>query len=160
MILAEHQGPWTSCLLSFECFSFSLIWDHMEKENSNYISKSIQQIHSQKFMYTPKEDLYQSCSKNCEISFFFYFCQFLFFFVSMVYVGVNISNDISAEIMHQIAPPNSCIFLGRVSTRVVKRIEELWTFGNFFFFFVLFLPFNMIVNGELYNMRDLENGWS
>ncbi len=49
----------------------------MEEKLSNDISESTQQIHFQKFMYTPREGLYQSCSKNCEISdfrkFFFFF---------------------------------------------------------------------------------------
>ncbi len=46
-------------------FSFSLKWDHMGVKVSNDISpERAHQICSAKFMDTPGEGLYQSCSKN------------------------------------------------------------------------------------------------
>ncbi len=54
--------------LQFFFFSFSLTWDHMGEKISNDISsESTHQIHSQKILNTPGEDLYQSYSKNCGI---------------------------------------------------------------------------------------------
>ena len=41
-----------------------------EKPSNDILSKSAQQICSQKFMHTPRTGLYQSCIKNCEISIF------------------------------------------------------------------------------------------
>ncbi len=51
------------------------------KISNDISSESTHQIHSQKIMHTPGEGLYQSCSKNCEISNFgflaIFFCSFL-----------------------------------------------------------------------------------
>ncbi len=79
-------------------------------------------------------------------------------------MGVNVSNDISSESTHQIHFPKSCIVLslGKVFPKAVKIIVKFQTlnFRDFLFFF--FGPFNMVVNGKLWNVHAqyLENGWS
>ena len=75
------------------------------KISSEIFSESTQQIHSQKFMHTPREVFYQSRSKNCEISNF----GFLYFFpfsLTWDHMGVNTSNDNSSESAHHIHSPN------------------------------------------------------
>ncbi len=52
------------------------------KISNDISSESTHQIHSQKIMHTPGEGLYQSCSKNCEIS-NFGFLPIFFVFVNM-----------------------------------------------------------------------------
>ena len=53
-----------------------------EKTSKDISPESAHQIHSQKVMHTPREGLYQICSKNCKIS-NFGFGQFYFAFVNM-----------------------------------------------------------------------------
>ncbi len=125
-------------------FSFSLTWDHIGEWNSFDISSDgNHQIHSQKIMHTHRKGLYQSRSKNCEISdfgilpFFFLFS----FSVTWDHIGVKVSNDISCERTHQICSPNSCIPLERDSTKVVKRILKFWIFGVVFCFCFCFCFF-------------------
>ena len=49
----------------------------MEENISNDISsESTHQTHSPKVIHTPRDGLYQSCSKNCEISNFDFFFVF------------------------------------------------------------------------------------
>ncbi len=73
---------------------FSLIFVNMGlyRKNSTDTPESTQQIHSQKFMFTPNT-LYQSCSKNCEkISCpFWIFANFLSFSLAWDHVKVNVS---------------------------------------------------------------------
>ncbi len=61
------------------------------KISNDISSDSMQQIHSQKIMHTPGEGLYQSCSKNCELSNFgvwaIFFFIVLFWAFSMVVNG-------------------------------------------------------------------------
>ncbi len=59
------------------------------KISNDIPSESTHQIHSQKIMHTPEEGLYQSCSKNCEISNFGFLAIFfvLFWAFSMVVNG-------------------------------------------------------------------------
>ncbi len=77
----------------------------MGEKKSNDISESTHQIHSQKTMHTPGEGVYQSCSKNCEISNFGFLPIFFVFSHAWDHMGVKVSNDISSERIHQICSP-------------------------------------------------------
>ncbi len=59
------------------------------KISNDISSESMQQIHSQKIIHNHREGLYQSCSKNCEISNFGFLAIFfvLFWAFSMVVNG-------------------------------------------------------------------------
>ncbi len=78
--------------------------------------------------FTPQnsgsEGLYQSCSKNCEISHFGFFPFLLSFSLTWDFVGVKVSNDISCESMHQIYSPKFMYIHGEGLYQVVKRIVK------------------------------------
>ena len=71
-----------------------------EKLSNDISPESTHQIHSQKIMH---KGLYQSCSKDCEIS-IFGILPFFSFSITWGHMGVNVkvSNDISSETTHQI----------------------------------------------------------
>ncbi len=73
---------------------------------------------------------------------FWFFFHFLHFFFRFVNMGVKVSIDIS-ERRHQICSPK---FWGGLLPKLLKD-SEILNFGNFFS--CSFLPFNMVVNGEL-----------
>ncbi len=74
----------------FFFFAFSLTWGYTEVNNSNDISSECtQQIHCHKVMHSPSGGLYQSCSKNCEISNF----GFLPFFYVLFNIGPHQSKS-------------------------------------------------------------------
>ena len=74
-------------LICYDFFSFSLTWDHMGEKTSNDISSEItSHIHSKKihaYSITPRREVYQSCSKKCEISNVGFFC-IVFYFLSFL----------------------------------------------------------------------------
>ena len=89
-------------------------------------SESTQQIHCQKFMNTPKERLYQSCSTNCESS-DFGFLGFFFFFFSFLLTWDHMEVKVSSppKINTRFTYQNSYIFLRRASTKVGKEFVNL-----------------------------------
>ncbi len=64
------------------CYFFSLLWNHMGVKFSNDPLKVHILFTPKKIMRIPREGIYQSCSKNCEMS-NFEFLPFFFFFVDM-----------------------------------------------------------------------------
>ncbi len=92
-------------------------------------------IHSQKIMHTSRKGLYQSCLKNCEISNFgfllFYFFIFIFFFSfpwTWDHMGVKVANGSPLKEHSRVGPQNSCISLGRVSTKVEAAVSSICKF--------------------------------
>ena len=67
-----------------------------------------------------RERLYQSCSKNCEISNYGFLTVFVFLFIN---VGPHGSKNTTfpLKIRTRFALQNSCIRLGRVSAKVVEK---------------------------------------
>ncbi len=60
---------------------------HARKISNDISYESAQHIHSQTSKHTPREGLYQSCLKNCEIFIFGFFCLFFFFiFFSVLFL--------------------------------------------------------------------------
>ncbi len=114
----------------YEFISFSLIWDHTREKKSNDISESTQQIHSKK-SYIFLGRVYQSCSKNCEIS-NFEFLTFFSFSLTWGHMGVKISNDM---LLWKYAPdlfPK--IYLYSWVWYLPKLLKvEIWIFWHFFF---------------------------
>ena len=82
---------------------YGTIWEE------NFQTTSPLKLHnrfiSKKKTYSPKEDLYQSCSKTCEKLKFSDFCHFIFPFLAWDHVGVKVSSDISSESTDQIHSP-------------------------------------------------------
>ncbi len=74
------------------------------------------QIHSPKFMHAPREGLYQSCAKNCH----FHFLPLFFVFVNLGPYG-SVSTE-SLKVHTIFTPLNPCIFIERISGKVLKRI--------------------------------------
>ncbi len=60
-----------------------------EKTSDEILSESTQPIFSPEFKHTPKKGLYLSCIKNCEISNFWLFYCFFFFWGGAFNMGVN-----------------------------------------------------------------------
>ena len=98
-----HSNPlhWPKCQkLIFHIFA--TIGSYGRKISNDISSESMHQINSPKIMHTPGEGLYQSCSKNCEISNFGVLPFFFSFSLTWYHMGVKASNDISSERTHQI----------------------------------------------------------
>ncbi len=90
-------------------FFFSLTWDHMWVKSSNKISsESTHQMHSPKIMHTPGEGggVSTKLFKNLWNFKFWIFAFFFFFLLTWDHMGVEVSNDISGESIHQICSPN------------------------------------------------------
>ncbi len=70
-----ENGKW-----SFFFSSFPFTWDNMGRKISKDMSaESTIKIHSQKFMHTPGEGLYQIGSKNCDFKFWIFYNFFFLF---------------------------------------------------------------------------------
>ncbi len=54
-----------------------------EKTSNDISSESTMQIHSKKFMHTPRKGLYQSCIKNFEILNFGFLANFFYLFLAV-----------------------------------------------------------------------------
>ncbi len=94
-------------MLNFSIFydlffvSFSLTWDHGRKKSNDISSEITHQIHYPKIMHTPREGLYQSCSKNCELSNF----EFLpFFFMSSLTYGTRSGQSFKRHLLWKNTP--------------------------------------------------------
>ncbi len=86
---------------------------------SNITSERTQQIHSPKFLYSPRESVYQRVKKTVNFS----NLGFLpILSLTWDHMKVNVSNDFSSEGTHQIHFQKTCIHLWKVSTKAVKRI--------------------------------------
>ncbi len=119
-------------------------------------------------MLTPRQDLCQSCLKNCIISNFFFNFTILFRFRYHGTLRESMFQTASHLKVHdRFTPQNSYILLGEWLHQSFQK--ELWN-RTFWIFNIFFLCFffegwgvgvgYMIINGDLSNMRFLEHGWS
>ncbi len=140
----------------FTIFSFSLTWDHMGEKTSNDISSQNYKTDSlQKFTHISREGLYQNCIKIGEISNLGILPILFSFSLTWDYMGVKVSNDILSESAQQIYCSQKIMHTpmkGRYQRIVKFQILDFWQLFLFFFG-----TFNMVVNGELQNMRYLGN---
>ncbi len=110
------------------------------KKTSNISSESTQQIHSEKFMHTSREDLNQCCIKIGEISNSGFFANAISFSFLLTWDHMGekkSSNNILPESTQEICSPKlSHTPRKGLCQSCMKNCEiSFWIFWHFFFFF-------------------------
>ncbi len=116
-------------------FSLSFTWDHMGEKFQMISPLKECNRFTPKTLCIPLGIVYTKVAQRTVRFQMLDFCQFFSFSLTWDYMGVKSFKMTSLKVHILFAPPNSCVLLERISTKVVKRTVKFDILANFLFFF-------------------------